>query len=75
MKYFVWALVVTLLILHQDNWLWDDDRLVMGFMPVGLLYHCGISIAAAITWLLVTTFAWPQGLDGGSQRDEQGTDV
>ena len=43
------ALVVLLLVLHQDNWLWNDGTLVFGFMPIGLLYHAGISMAASVT--------------------------
>ncbi|QDV61388.1 DUF3311 domain-containing protein [Crateriforma conspicua] len=53
------ALVVLLLIIHQDNWFWDDDTLVFGFMPIGLLYHACISIAASATWFLTTKIAWP----------------
>lgn len=59
MKLFVWCLVVVLVILHQDNWFWEDDTLVFGFMPIGLFYHACLSIAAAFTWFLATQFAWP----------------
>lgn len=59
MKYVVWGLVVVLLVLHQDNWLWDDDTLLFGFMPIGLFFHACISLAAAGTWYLGTRFAWP----------------
>jgi len=52
-------LVVTLLILHQDNWFWTDGRLVFGFMPIGLVWHAGISIAASVTWFIATKIAWP----------------
>jgi hypothetical protein len=58
MKYVVWGLVVLLAILHQDNWLWDDATLVGGFLPITLLFHGGLSIAAAFTWFLATKFAW-----------------
>ena len=63
MKILVWTLVVVLLILHQDNWYWDDPTLVFGFMPITLLYHAGISVGAGVTWFLVTQFAWPEGLE------------
>ena len=63
MKYVVWGLVVLLVILHQDNWFWDDARLVFGFMPIALLYHAGLSVAAGITWYLATIFAWPDHLE------------
>ena len=59
MKYFVWILVVALLIAHQDNWNWNDDRLVFGFMPMGMFYHVLISLAAGFVWFLVCVFAWP----------------
>ncbi|MCP4170621.1 MAG: DUF3311 domain-containing protein [Fuerstiella sp.] len=59
MKNVVWGLVVLLVILHQDNWLWEDATLIDGFLPVTLLFHGGLSIAAAVTWFLATKFAWP----------------
>ncbi len=59
MRYTIWLLVLVLLIIHQDNWFWNDPRLVFGFIPVGLFYHACISIAAATTWYLAIRFAWP----------------
>jgi len=59
MKYVIWGLVLLLIILHQDLWFWNDSRLVFGFMPIGLVYHAGISVAAAATWLLATIYVWP----------------
>jgi hypothetical protein len=53
------GLVLLLLILHQDNWFWTDSTLVFGFMPIGLAWHAGLSIAATATWLLATKIAWP----------------
>ncbi len=53
------ALVLLLLILHQDNWFWTDDRLVFGIIPIGLFWHACISVAASITWFLSTQIAWP----------------
>lgn len=63
MKYVVWGLVVLLLVAHQDFWFWDDPTLVFGFVPIGLLYHVGISLAAALTWFLAVLFCWPEGLE------------
>ncbi len=65
MKYVVWGLIVALLVLHQDNWFWDSTTLVWGFMPVALLYHAGISLAAGVTWYLATRYCWPEGLEAG----------
>lgn len=53
------ALVVLLLVLHQDNWFWLDKRLVFGFIPIGLFWHACISIGASLTWFLATKIAWP----------------
>ncbi|TWT94529.1 DUF3311 domain-containing protein [Stieleria varia] len=53
------ALVLLLLILHQDNWNWESKTLVFGFMPIGLFWHACISIGASATWLLATKIAWP----------------
>ena len=53
------ALVLLLLILHQDNWFWDDDTLVFGFLPIGLFWHACLSIAASLVWWLATHIAWP----------------
>lgn len=72
MKMVVWGLVVALLILHQDTWLWDNDTLVFGFLPITLLYHAGISIGATITWFLATKFAWPDVLEDDDQSNAAG---
>ena len=64
MKRIVIALVILLLILHQDFWWWDSiDPLVFGFIPIGLAYHAGISIAAAIVWALAMKYCWPVDVD------------
>lgn len=62
MKYIIWGLVLLLVILHQDNWNWDNDTLMFGFMPVGLFYHACISVAATVIWFLATIFIWPAEL-------------
>lgn len=64
---------VVLAILHQDVWNWDNTNLVFGFLPVGLAYHAGYSLTAAIFWSLVIKFAWPTRLeewaDGSDNSD------
>lgn len=60
--YVVWGLVLLLLIVHQDNWLWNNDTLVFGFIPIGLFFHACISVAASITWFLAVQFTWPLDL-------------
>ncbi len=56
----IWAVVVLLIILHQDNWLWHNDYAVFGFIPIGLFYHLCISVVASITWYVATRVAWPE---------------
>lgn len=69
MAYVVWGLVALLAIVHQDFWFWGNQTLVFGFMPITLLYHAGISLAAGITWFLATKYAWPDELsdEGGAK--------
>ena len=47
-KWVIALLVLMLLVLHQDNWFWEDGTLVFGFLPIGLFYHACISLAAAL---------------------------
>ena len=54
---------VILAVLHQDVWNWDNGDLIMGFIPVGLAFHAGYSIAAAVFWACVVKFAWPTRLE------------
>ena len=64
------ALVLLLLILHQDNWFWTDDTKLLGFMPIGLFWHACISIGASLTWFLATKIAWPiHETDSGDQTE------
>jgi hypothetical protein len=72
-KYVIWLLILLLVILHQDFWLWSDGRLVMGVLPVGLAYHIGLTIAAAVTWWLATKLIWPAGEDIVADSDTEGT--
>ncbi len=57
-----------LLILHQDYWFWTNKTLVFGILPMGLFWHIGISIAAALLWFMATRIAWP--LDRRVEEDE-----
>ena len=63
MKMLLYAAVVVLLVLHQDTWFWRDRTLVLGFLPVGLLYHAVYTLAAAILMWLLAKFAWPAHLE------------
>ena len=57
-------MVLAIFLLHQDCWNWQKaEPLVFGFLPVGLAYHAGYAILAAIMMALLVKFAWPTGLD------------
>lgn len=65
---FAWGLVVLLAILHYDFWFWDDRTVVLGFLPIGLLFQALISLGAAIAWALVVKFAWPTHIEEWADR-------
>ena len=57
-------MVMAVFLLHQDCWNWKKaDPFAFGFLPVGLAYHAGYAILAAIMMALLVKFAWPTGLD------------
>jgi len=58
----LYAALAALAVLHHDLWLWNDGRVILG-LPVGLLYHVGFCLAAAVLMLLLVRFAWPEGLE------------
>jgi hypothetical protein len=70
-------LVVGVYLLHQDSWNWKQaDPLVLGFLPIGLAYHAGYSILAAITMALLVKFAWPKHLENvepewGARKEDE----
>lgn len=64
MKRLVFGLIVLLAIIHQDWWWWDDSTtLVLGFVPIGLAFHAGVSFAAACLWALAVAYCWPADVD------------
>jgi len=63
MKNVIIAAVILLAVLHQDFWLWHDDTLVFGFLPVGLAYHALFSLMAGGVWALAVVYAWPSDLE------------
>ena len=58
----LYAALVVLYLLHNDFWLWNDPRLVLG-LPAGLAYHIGFCIAASVVLTLLVMYAWPDHLD------------
>jgi len=73
-KFLVAGLVILLVILHQDVWFWESHEPAFGFMPVALLWHAGISIAASITWFIATKVAWPVFEENTSTETTEATE-
>jgi hypothetical protein len=59
----VWILFLVLFLAHQDFWLWSDDSLVLGFLPIGLAYHALFSVACSCLWAFACFRAWPEKLE------------
>jgi hypothetical protein len=63
-------LILGVYILHQDFWNWKTaEPLVFGFLPVGLAYHAGYSVLAAIMMAVLVKFAWPKHLESVEPAD------
>jgi uncharacterized oligopeptide transporter (OPT) family protein len=57
-------LIVGVYLLHQDSWNWNKtEPMVFGFLPVGLAYHAGYSIVAALLMAVLVKVAWPKHLE------------
>ena len=65
-------LILAVYLLHQDFWNWKKtEPLVLGFLPIGLAYHAGYSILAAILMAILVKAAWPKHLED-SQSEQPG---
>ena len=62
-KFLVFVLIAAMVALHQDFWLWKDNSLVFGFLPIGLAYHAGYSLLAAVVMWFLVKLAWPKHLE------------
>lgn len=60
-KWPLYAALLLLALLHNDLWLWNDGRLVLG-LPVGLVYHIAFCGVTAVVFLLIVRNAWPADL-------------
>ncbi|MCA9268245.1 MAG: DUF3311 domain-containing protein [Planctomycetales bacterium] len=68
MRIVIAVLVLILVALQQDYWLWDDATLVFGFLPSCLAWHMGVSVAASLVWLLAVQTIWPLDDDGAAGK-------
>ena len=63
-KFSLSLLVIAVFLVHQDFWNWKNaEPFVFGFLPVGLAYHAGYAVLAAIMMALLVKFAWPNDLE------------
>jgi purine-cytosine permease-like protein len=69
MRYLAWSLLGLLVVLHQDYWQWNDSSLVFNVLPVGLAWHAGISVMAAVVWFMLVTFCWPTAAEVDDEAD------
>lgn len=60
------ALVIGMILLHQDFWFWKSTYLVFGFIPIGLAYHIAYSLLAACMFAVLVWKYWPAGLEPGA---------
>lgn len=67
------GMVLAIYLLHQDFWNWKKvEPLVFGFLPIGLAYHGGYSVLAAVMMWVLVKYAWPKELDAmESGRDDE----
>ena len=57
------ALIALMLAAHQDYWLWRDPRLLLRVLPIGLAYHVGYSLCAALAMWALAQLVWPHHLE------------
>lgn len=65
-----WSVLVLLMILHHDWWFWSDGTLLFGFLPVGLAYHAGISLAAGLLWAVAVFYAMPEVFEADPEEGQ-----
>jgi hypothetical protein len=63
--------LVLLFVLHQDLWLWNDPRIVLG-LPAGLTYHVGYCLVTAGLLALLVRFAWPDQAQTHDEAEDGG---
>jgi len=57
----LYGALLLLFLLHNDLWLWTDDRRLLG-LPVGLTYHVVFCLASMVLMALLVKHAWPRVL-------------
>lgn len=71
-RFLLCILVVVLYVLHQDIWFWRTARpLLFGFLPIGIWYHLGFTIAVSLVMWLLIKQAWPAHLEEDFENEEK----
>jgi len=70
----VWMAFALLFVLHQDGWWWDDRTLLLGWLPIGLAWHVGFSLAAGLLWAAANRWAWPTDIEAWADEPEPPAD-
>ena len=60
-KSILYVALAVLFLLHNDFWLWDNPKMLLG-LPIGLIYHIGFCVAASLLMALIINQAWPSHL-------------
>ncbi len=45
--------------------------MVLGFLPIGLAYHAGFSLACSVLGWLAIQYAWPEELEKFADSDDK----
>ena len=62
----IYGALLVLFVLHNDPWVQSETGQVLG-LPVGLMYHVAICVAASVILALLVRHAWPRHLDAGGE--------
>ena len=65
----IWPLgiLLILLILFLNFWMWDNNALILG-LPINLLYHIVMCILTSLSMLVIVRLAWPHHLDAEDEE-------
>lgn len=64
-RYLFYGLLLIFYLLHNDEWLREEGRLLFG-LPAGLTYHIGYCLISAVLLAVLVIRFWP------SERDSRG---
>ena len=67
-----YLLVVAVIVLHMDFWLWGNTTLVFGWWPIENFYHCILMIVVSTLVMVVFTFwGMPQDVSEATKRPDK----